>query len=279
MDHGTESNPALRLLRWYLSPLHRTESVLRLWFHGANAVLSMAVFVATATLLMLAVGLTPFCGVGLLFLYFECVAVRHFVAADTRCCAYLFGGGLRSPMTPIVAMTTPHSASMMGRLREYVGDPHTVSMALYFLFLKLPMAIILSGSSLVMLSGVCSILMSPLVYWIDVDYFRSERYCLFGTTTETGCSGWAISSFSETFIAALAFAPALPLTLHLSNATAKLLHSFNTNALSMHSAHSMHHDALQQPLHQQSHSGSIHSPHQPMVYGNMNMNGGNMPYR
>ncbi len=173
-DGGTSCFAALRLsLRWYLGPLHRRESVLRLWFHGANAVLSMAVFVATASLLLLAVALTPFCGVGLLFLYALCQAVRHCVAADNRCCLYL-GDAQWTP--PMVTMAAPHSASMMGRLREYVGDPHTVSMALYFLFLKLPAAVVLSGSSLVMLSGVCSILMAPMVYWVDVDYFRSERY-------------------------------------------------------------------------------------------------------
>ena len=286
-SHRVEANPALRVLHWYLGPLRRRESVLRLWYHGANAVLSMAIFVAMASMLVLAIGLTPFCGIGLIFLYFECVAARHLVAVDARCCSYLFGDG-NGPKLPTVVIPAPApNLSLMGQLREYLSDPHIVSTAMYFIFMKLPCAVVLSGSSLVMLSGVVSILMSPLVYWLQPDYFRHDRYCLFGTTTYDAddifveCSGWAISSFGETFIAALAFLPALPLTLHLSNTTAKLLHSITTNALSIHShSDQMTPHALGQPLHRHSNMNlnAAQSPHQALGYGNMNINGGHPTY-
>jgi len=275
--HGP-ANPALRLWRWYLGPLRRRESVLRLWFHGVNAALSVTAFVVMAALTALAVALTPFCGLGLLFLYFDCVAARRLVAVDARCCHYLFALSHRAPVLFALSPSSSHSEGLMAELKLFCSDPQTVSMVAYFLVLKLPAAALLSGSSLVMFSGVCSILMAPMVYWLQPDYFEQDRYCLFGVTSyDTAsavyhCSGWSISSFGETFVAALVFAPALPLTLHLCNATAKLLHSFTANALSIHSQP----DALSQPLHHQS---ATQSPHQPMVYGNMNMNAGNAPYR
>ena len=145
-SHRVEANPALRLLNWYLGPLRRRESVLRLWYHGANAVLSMAIFVAMASMLLLAIGLTPFCGIGLVFLYFECVAARHLVAVDARCCFYLFGDG-NGPKLPMVVMPAPApNLSLMGQLREYLSDPHIVSTALYFIFMKFPCSLVCDGN-------------------------------------------------------------------------------------------------------------------------------------
>ena len=176
-ERRSGSNPMLRLLRWYLGPLHRKDTVLRIGFHGVNAVLSMTAFVAMAAMTVLAVGLTPLCGLGLLFLYFECAAARRLVAVDARCCHYLFGAehGHRAPVLFALSPAASASEGMVAQLKLFVSDPQTVSMVAYFLLLKLPAAVLLSGSSLVMLSGVCSILMSPMVYWLQPDYFQQDR--------------------------------------------------------------------------------------------------------
>eukprot|EP00483_Globobulimina_turgida_P008350 UN08367 len=91
---------------------------------------------------------------------------------------------------------------------------------------------------MVIFSGVTSVLLSPLIFWLDSDYFRHDLYCLFGSKSydevddKVVCNGWAINSFGETFLAFLVFIPTLPLTLHLSNFTAKLLIRITLNFLS-----------------------------------------------
>eukprot|EP01084_Bolivina_argentea_P251447 421712_1 len=105
---------------------------------------------------------------------------------------------------------------------------------LYFTFIKLPAAFILSGVTLVIFSYVVSILLSPLVYWIDPEYFHSGFYCLFGVLDDNlVCNGWAVESFGETFLAFLVFIPTLPLTCLLNNFSAKLLCRVTLNFLSI----------------------------------------------
>ena len=261
-------NPALRLFGWYISPMHDRATLHRLWYHGANAVLSTVICFEMLSLLVLALALIPFCGLGLLFIYLQCLSARRFVVTDSRFSHYFFGSTLfpRSSKFSIF-IPSSHSPSMAGKLKEYMTDPHMLEVILYFCFIKLPAAFILSGITMVILSGVTAILLSPLVFWLDPDYFRDDRYCLFGSKeydvadgSTVVCGGWAVNSFGETFLAFLAFIPALPLTLHISNFTAKLLCRVTLNFLSI-KAPSSPNQSAPTNSHQQQHQ----------IYGNSNI--------
>lgn len=216
--------------------MHDKATLHRLWYHGANAVLATGICAAMLTLFALTLCLLPFCGLGLAFAYAACLASRHFAEADSRVHSYFFASASRSKFGLFMAQS--HEPSWLGALREYVSDPHMLEVMLYFAFIKLPSAFVLSGISMVLFSGVTAILLSPLVFWLDPNYFRDDLYCVFGSkhfesdgTVE--CNGWALNSFGETFLAFLAFVPTLPLTLHLSNFTAKLIARITLNFLSV----------------------------------------------
>ena len=231
----SNKNPIVRLFRWYLSPMHSRDTLHRLWYHGANAVLSTIICFIMLSLFIFAIIFIPFCGIGLIFIYFQCLLSRHFAIIDSTFSYYFFG----SKIFPRFSIFIPksHEQSIIGALKEYITDPHMLEVILYFTFVKLPASFILSGITMVIFSGVTSILLSPLIFWLDPQYFRDDLYCLFGSKEYTEnniiCNGWAVNSFGETFLAFLVFIPTLPLTLHLSNFTAKLLCRITLNFLSI----------------------------------------------
>jgi len=235
-DQDPARNPALRLFRWYISPMHDKATLHRLWFHGANAVLATGICAIMMTLFALTLFFLPLCGTGLIFAYAACLVSRHLAVMDSRVHSYFFASSQRSKFGLFIPKS--HEPTALGALKEYVTDPHMLEVMLYFCFVKLPTAFVLSGITMVIFSGVTSILLSPLVFWLDPDYFRDDLYCVFGSKEYAAdgsveCGGWSLNSFGETFLAFLAFIPTLPLTLHLSNFTAKLLGRITLNFLSM----------------------------------------------
>ena len=225
-------NPLVRLFRWYISPMHSRDTLHRLWYHGANAVLSTIICFIMLTLFILAIAFIPFCGIGLIFVYFMCLLARHFAVIDSTFSCYFFGNKIFPRFS--MGINKSHKESIIGELKDYMSDPHMLEVILYFTFVKLPAAFILSGVTMALFSYVTATLLSPLIYYLDPAYFEDGLYCLFGSysDTEQKCQGWAITSFGETFVAFLAFIPALPLTLHLSNFSAKLLCRVTLNFLS-----------------------------------------------
>eukprot|EP01083_Nonionella_stella_P194050 715991_1 len=237
-----EKNIVMRFIVWYLSSMHEWSSLHGLLYHGANAVLSFVICGIMVTLFCLSVIFLPFCGAGLIFTYFQCLLSRHFAQIESRFSCYLFG----SDAFPRFSIFIPssHEQSVIGALKEYITDPHMLQVIAYFTFIKLPAAFILSGIAMVIFSGVTSILLSPLIFWVDSQYFEDDLYCLFGSRVTDPihpnkmlCNGWAINSFGETLLVFLVFIPALPLTLHLSNATARMLSKLTLNFLSSNRKH------------------------------------------
>ena len=120
----------------------------------------------------------------------------------------------------------------MKQLREYITDITMVKILFYLLFIKAPLSVVMNGMSLILFAGICTLVSSPLIFWIAPDYFNDDKFCLFGQKTEnsngTTCHGWAINSFGGTIAVFLLFVPLLPLTLHLSKYTAERM--FNVTA-------------------------------------------------
>ena len=230
-------NPLVRLFRWYISPMHSTDTLHRLWYHGANAVLSLMICFIMITLFILSIIFVPFCGIGLIFVYFMCLLARHFSIIDSTFSCYFFGNNIFPRFS--IGINKSHRESIIGSLKEYITDPHMLEVILYFTFVKLPAAFILSGVTMALFAYVTATLLSPLIYYLDPKYFEDGLYCLFGAynDNEKICKGWAITSFGETFVAFLAFIPILPLTLHLSNFSAKLLCRVTLNFLSTSNNH------------------------------------------
>eukprot|EP00484_Ammonia_sp_Unknown_P026007 CAMPEP_0197050198 /NCGR_PEP_ID=MMETSP1384-20130603/25144_1 /TAXON_ID=29189 /ORGANISM="Ammonia sp." /LENGTH=861 /DNA_ID=CAMNT_0042482569 /DNA_START=1 /DNA_END=2586 /DNA_ORIENTATION=+ len=239
------------LFRWYLAPMHSKETLYRLWYHGANAVLSTAICFVMLSLFILALLFIPLCGIGLIFIYWQCLLARHFAVIDSTFSSYFFGDKIFPRFSIFIPKS--HEQSIIGALKEYITDPHMLEVILYFTLIKLPAAFILSGISMAIFSGVTAILLSPLIYWLWPAYFRHDLYCLFGTATivdgTVNCSGWPINEFSDTFAAFLAFIGTLPLTLHLSNFAAKLLCriAFNFLSITTSNANSNHHQNINGP--------------------------------
>ncbi len=78
-----------------------------------------------------------------------------------------------------------HARHPKDKFFECAGDLHMLQILIYLTFIKLPAAFVISGIRIspVLLSGVLSIILSPLVYWMDPKYFNDSKFCLFGTTT------------------------------------------------------------------------------------------------
>ena len=279
-------NPAIRLFQWYIAPMHSRDSMRRLWYHGANAVLSIIICFIMLTLFTFCIAFLPLCGIGVIFLYIQCLLARHFALIDSTFSYYFFG----SRIFPRFSIFIPksHEQSMIGALKEYITDPHMLQVILYFTFIKLPASLILSGLTTVIFSGVVAVLLSPLVFWIDPQYFRDDLYCLFGSKESladgtVACNGWAINSFGETFLAFLAFVPFLPLTLHLSNFSAKLLVRVTHNFLSINSPSSPNLDGIMTVTPHNSMHGNVSqfnsSGYSLNGNGNIAMTGSNGGYR
>lgn len=229
------SNVLFRFFIWYILPLHTKQTFVRVLFHGANIVWAGAVSSVMLLLLTATVICLPLCLSGLLFLYAMILCALKFARMDAVFCYYFFGDQIFPRFSAFVP--TSHNTTVVGRLREYMSDPHMLEIMLYLTFIKLPLAFILSGVALVLFSGVLSILLSPLIYWLNPQYFNNGEFCLFGSksfdssTGEYSCTGWAVESFGETLLAFFMFLPVLPLTLHFCVYTANVLVKVSFNFL------------------------------------------------
>ena len=89
-------NPFIRLFHWYIAPMHSRDSLRRLWYHGANAILSILMSFIMLTLFTFCIALLPFCGIGIIFLYIQCLLARHFALIDATFAYYFFGSRIIS---------------------------------------------------------------------------------------------------------------------------------------------------------------------------------------
>ena len=105
--------------------MHNRETVHRLWYHGANAALSAVITFIMLSLFVLGVAFIPFCGIGLIFIYWMCLLSRHFALIDSTFSYYFFG----SKIFPRFAIFIPksHEESAIGALKEYITGLFFVS--------------------------------------------------------------------------------------------------------------------------------------------------------
>ena len=153
----------------------------RLLYHGANLAFAMICCGVTVTLFVVSLPTLITCCFGLLGLWSLFEACRAFAQYDMQLGYYFFDTSVIPRFSIYIPVS--HGGNITTRLRDYFTDPHMLQILVYMMVFKLPSAVALSGVSLVLFSGVTSVLLSPLVFWFEPDYFNDGYFCVFGSKT------------------------------------------------------------------------------------------------
>ena len=207
-----------------------------LGYHGFNLVFSFACGGILLCLFSVSIASVFLCGLGVILFYYIFELSRYIAVFDITCSIYFFDKINVVNNEKLIQLTknkifipNAESKSIINKLREYATDCSMFKILFYLMLLKLPCALVLSLMSIVLFAGILSAVLSPLMFFIEPDYFNNDNFCLFGSKTEMNnsnvseCDGWAIDSFGSTVAIFLLFAPLVPISLHFCRYTASLL--------------------------------------------------------
>ena len=145
-NNNDNENSLLKLFKWYVKPLKERNTLIKLWYHGSNIILS---FIMTGIMLILfifGIGTLILCGLGIISFYLMFEAARQFAEFESKYCLYFFEKNVFPKFSIYIPQS--YSSGIYNKFKEYIKDTHMLKITVYYTFLKLPITFLLSGVTL-----------------------------------------------------------------------------------------------------------------------------------